>query len=439
MTATPPKILLATFGSLGDLHPFIALAHALARDGFRPVIATTPVYADFLAGEGVEIAPVLPDLAEVEARLGLDVAGIARRMAEDDAFLFSDVIFPFLKGNLDSLLAACEGADVVVAHSLAFAARLAAEIRQIPLINVHLSPLLLYSAIDPPRGRGSPFIGEPRFAASVAWNRALLWSYGQAMGLWATPLRRIRRDLGLPRKWGFELMFAARSARATIGLFTPLLAPPQPDHAPTLTIAGHTFHDRCSPMEREGDRAGVEAFVAAGPPPIVFTLGSLVSRDAAGYFSACAEAATRLGRRAVLLAHDSDVPALAAAAPPGVLATGYLPHSVIFPAAAVVVHHGGIGTSGQALRAGRPQLVTPWLADQFDNAVRLSRLGVAEAIDGADVTPDALARKLAPLLAEPGYAARAGEAGRTIGKENGAATAAHVIARAIDPTSIARQ
>ncbi len=181
-------------------------------------------------------------------------------------------------------------------------------------------------------------------------------------------------------------------------------------------IAGHSFHDRYR-GEGESDLPALEAFLDAGPAPIVFTLGSFFTLDKSEHYRACLDAAGRVGRRAVLLAHESDLAGLREGLPAQAFAAAYVPHSRVFPRACAIVHHGGAGASGQALRAGKPQLVTPLSADQPDNAERLRRLGVARVLSGA-VTAAALARELAPLLGEGAYAARAREVAAQVARED---------------------
>ncbi len=430
MTASRPKILVATFGSLGDLHPFVALAHALAAQGFAPVIATSAAYADYIRGEGLDFAAVRPDADDLTTRLGMDMAEIARRMSTDDAFLFQTLIFPHLRETYDDLLAASEGAVAIVGHSLAFAGRLVAEKRQLPLFTVLLSPLMLYSAYDPPMGSNAPLLTPPKGGLAVAYNKTTLWLLAQAMGLWAKPLRRLRREVGLPRRSGLDLLLGAKSSTATIGLFSPTLAPPQPDHAPGLLIAGHTFHDRF--LDGAALPPELEAFLAQGAPPVVFTLGSFVARAGLETYRACLDVAGRLGRRAVVLAHEEIAPQLRAEAHATAHVAAYAPHSAIFPRACAIVHHGGIGTTGQALRAGRPQIVLPHLGDQYDNGARLQRLGVAQVIKGAQMTRDNLARDLAAILDDADCARHAERLGQQLAQEDGARTAAAHIAKLIE-------
>ena len=209
------------------------------------------------------------------------------------------------------------------------------------------------------------------------------------------------------------------------------------DHWEKLSIAGHTFHDRFLGAETLDPE--IEAFLAAGAPPLVFTLGSFVARQRDTYYRHVAEAAQRLGRRALLLANEDDVAALRATIPGDVHIAAYAPHSQVFPRACAILHHGGAGTTGQALRAGLPQLIMPFLGDQFDNAARLTRLGVARKLDHATVTADVLTRELATLLGDVSLAQKAREVAGHIAAENGAVVAARQIAALINQPQIAER
>ncbi len=353
---------------------------------------------------------------------------IARRMAQDDKFLFETLIFPHLRESYDDLLAASLGAEAVISHSLAFSARLVAETRGLPIATVLLSPLMLYSAYDPPLGSRAPIRRAPAWPVEVTYNRFLLWSLSHAVALWAAPLRRMRRDLGLRPRYGLDLLLGVKSSAATIGLFSPMLAPPQPDHGSRTLIAGFAFHDRSTGAEKLAEE--FEDFLAAGTAPIAFSLGSIVARDQGRFYREGAVAARRLGRRAVLLVHEDDVAELKRdlAGEEDIHVSAYAPHSLVFPRACAVVHHGGVGTTGQALRAGRPQLVAPFFADQFDNAERVARLGVGGICKGAAATAETLGRELARLLDDRRIAARAEAAASEVVREDGALVAARRIA-----------
>ena len=166
----------------------------------------------------------------------------------------------------------------------------------------------------------------------------------------------------------------------------------------------HAGFLRFDQAESFGLPANVDEFLSAGDPPIVFSFGSAM-RQGKPYFAAAAEACRLLGRRGLLLAKGGDQ--IPATLPPGVFHADYAPFSRVFPRAAAVVHHGGIGTCSQALAAGVPQLVMPLAFDQPDNARRLEKLGVGARVWPKKFTPKRVAETLHALLDSPATIMRA--------------------------------
>jgi UDP:flavonoid glycosyltransferase YjiC (YdhE family) len=183
-------------------------------------------------------------------------------------------------------------------------------------------------------------------------------------------------------------------------------------------LTGFPFLDRDGEAGLPPDLA---RFLDDGPPPVVFTLGCSASAVAGQFFRHSAEAARGLGRRAVLVlkAPGNRPPSL----PEGVIAVDYAPFPALFPRAAAVVHHGGVGTTGLGLRAGRPALVVPFAHDQPDNAARLARLGVARILYPRHYTPARAAAELGRLLDDPTYSAKASEVGDRVRREDGVGAA----------------
>ena len=169
-------------------------------------------------------------------------------------------------------------------------------------------------------------------------------------------------------------------------------------------------------------KAELEAYLRAGPPPIVFTLGSSVSMYATGFFMKAIEAARRLRHRALLVTgqdpaqYDGTI-ASAGLEPRTIKVMRYLPYSEAFPHAAVNVHQGGVGTLAQALAAGRPQLVIPVGFDQPDNARRVERLGLSKSIAFQKLTAGAMTEALRELLSSPSYASSAAAVALTVNAE----------------------
>jgi UDP:flavonoid glycosyltransferase YjiC (YdhE family) len=183
-------------------------------------------------------------------------------------------------------------------------------------------------------------------------------------------LNALRGELGLPPVRGIMRDWW-NSPNGVIGLFPDWFAPPQADWPANASLTGFPLWDESDVSELP---AGLEEFLAAGPPPIVFTPGSAMMHGRA-FFAAAIEACRLLGRRGLLITKYADQ--LSAQLPANIAHFSFIPFSKVFPRAAAVVHHGGIGTCGQGLAAGVPQLIMPMSHDQPDNAARLARLGVA--------------------------------------------------------------
>ena len=171
--------------------------------------------------------------------------------------------------------------------------------------------------------------------------------------------------------------------------------------------------------------AALTAFLQAGPAPLVFTLGSAAVHDPGDFYVESLKAARRLGRRAVLLVGPEGD--LSVADGPDAIAVGYAPFSLLFPHAAAVVHQGGVGTTQQALRAGRPQLVVPVLGDQFDNAARVVRLGCGATLGRGRYRAERVATVLERVLADATTAETARRLGLVASQEDGAAAGAERI------------
>jgi UDP:flavonoid glycosyltransferase YjiC (YdhE family) len=211
-------------------------------------------------------------------------------------------------------------------------------------------------------------------------------------------------------------------------MYSPLLGH-APQDAPAHTVV--TGYCRYSPFN-ETLPADLEDWLDGGESPLVFTLGSAAVHAGETFLRESIAAAGALGRRAVLLTGSPGMRArLPDVLPDGVTAVEYAAHGALFPRAAAVVHHGGVGTTQEALRAGCPQLVVPHGFDQPDNAARVSRLGLGDVLRASRYRADDAAAKLRVLLTDEGVALRAQRAAAAIRTERGASLAADVIEQAI--------
>jgi UDP:flavonoid glycosyltransferase YjiC (YdhE family) len=418
------RAVLTTIGSLGDLHPYIAVGMALRRKGHEVVLATSGHYRRKATDAGLGFHAVGPDIEAVQADKELMRRAMDKKLGSE--VVIKELVVPSLRATYEDLAAACRGADALVGHTLTYAARLVSEKTGIPWASSVLQPIGLFSALDPPVF--PPFPGLIRLKFLGPWFHRGVFRVGRRMVRpWMEPWHALRADLGLPKTAENPVFEGQHSKELVLAMFSRSLAAPQPDWPAATVQTGFPFFDRDG---SGGLPPALEAFLDAGPPPIVFTLGSSAVSDPRDFYHAGAEAAGLLGRRAVLLiGRDASPPASLL---PGVAAFDYARFSELFPRAAAIVHQGGVGTTGQAMRSGRPMIVMPYAHDQPDNAARVARLGISRTIPRERFTAERAARELERVLGDPGYAERARAVGAAVASEDGAEKAAAAIVRWVE-------
>jgi UDP:flavonoid glycosyltransferase YjiC (YdhE family) len=420
------KVVLATMGSLGDLHPFIAVGAALRAQGVHAVIACAAEYQSKVEAAGVAFHALRPGFDEMQRDLGMDRGQLTRGAIERHDFLFRRLVLPYLRISYEDMMEATVDADLVLASSLAFGARLAAEKRGIPWMAVVLQPMMFLSSYDPPVIPKAEWLSAVLRRLGPVPTRCAMFVLKRAVNVLFQPLHALRADLKLAptaRDPLFDGQFAEAGA---IGLYSRLLGDPQPDYPQPTSIVGFATFDSEDGLAR-GIDPELDAFLRAGAPPLVFTLGSLVVNSPGRFYHESLGAARALGRRAVLLVGEPALVDFVHFGSKEVFVCAYAPHSLLFPRAAAIVHHGGIGTLAQALRSGRPQLIVPHFADQLDNAARAARLEVARIASPRRYSRASAQRSLARLLGDGRYLARAREVGDSLALEDGAAQASRVV------------
>jgi rhamnosyltransferase subunit B len=293
-----------------------------------------------------------------------------------------------------------------------------------PGLSTVLAPASFLSRNDPPALAPINSLQIARRMGPWVYNALLRFIRGRVRS-WEQQLHDYRRELGLPATDKVMVFEGQFSPHGTLALFDAPLMQPQPDWPPHTRLCGAPLYDGSAADPQV--LAELQSFLAAGEAPIVFALGSSAVWLGGNFWAAAAEAATQLGRRAILITGTSSAPQL----PASIRAFNYLPYSQVFPHASVVVHQAGIGTLAQALRAGRPQLITPVWFDQPDNAARAVQLGVARTLPFRRVTAARLVQHLRPLLAAGTHARAARDLAAQLNATDGAAKAAGYIAEAL--------
>ena len=368
-------VLLATFGSLGDLHPFIAVGQALRARGIEVRLATSPDYQPAVEAAGLEFAPMRPTLSE----LG-DPEEVARRLF--DVFrgperLLREIVMPRLAEQYADLARASIDTDLAVSHTLTFTLPVIAHERGSPWLSAVLAPVGLPSRTDP---MTLPGIDLLRLTQRAPWAQApILALMRSMMRRWESPLRAFRASRGL-RDDGHTVftLEGQHSPYGTLALFDAPLADPQPDWPRNTTVCGAALHD--GPLPDALVLGELQRFLDRGPPPIVFALGSAAVHIARDFWREAIAATVALGRRAILMTGRPISDPL----PESIRAFDYLPYSRVFPQAAAIAHQVGIGTLSMALRAGKPQLLLPVGMDQ---AGQCTSRGSAGRRAGAAVPP----------------------------------------------------
>lgn len=415
---TGKRIILTAFGSYGDIHPYMALAAELRERGHDPVIATSELYREKLGAAGFNFAPVSPHLPPPKQQDQEMIEKVMHPM-KGSGFLLNEMLFPFLRDGYDDLLRVVEGADLLLTHPISFAGPLVAQQTGIPWVSSVLAPVSFMSAYDPPV---PPFWQWLRHV-QLFGPRLVAAFYKQVKKAYKNKdYDQFRAELGLPDR-GSPVFEGQHSPTLILAMFSRLFAQPQPDWPAPARVTGFAFYDGRHELEMP---PALLEFLAAGPPPIVFTLGSSAVWVARDFYRESIAAAKMLGRRAVLLIGDErNQPN--ESLPGEIIAVDYAPFEALLPRAGAMVHHGGVGTTAQGLRAGLPTLIVPFAFDQPDNAAHAARLNTSRTLPRPKYRAARVAKELDILLSDAEYANNARRIGEQLRLENGPAVACDLI------------
>lgn len=367
------RFLVSALGSAGDVHPFITISQALIARGHAVRMIASPHFEQRIERAGVGFVPLG---APGEYERLLQRPELWQPMS--GARFIVDELLARLPEAYEATRAAVGKSDtVLVGSTLSWGMRLVQEVDGLPGATVHLSPTCIQSAIAPPI---LPGIGDLSWMPT--WALRSLQRAGERFVLdrfIGGRLNAFRASVGLPpvqRIWSRWI----HSPDLTIGAWPAWFAPRQGDWPPQAETSGFpVFAEGGLPLD-----PALERFLADGAPPIGITAGSAMAHGGR-FFEKALAACDVLGRRAVLVTSYREQ--LPSPLPGWAHHASYAPFSALLPRLAAFVHHGGIGTSAQALAAGIPQAVAPFAHDQFDNATRLRRLGVSLTLgDGESVT-----------------------------------------------------
>lgn len=402
------KVVIATEGSRGDVHPMLALAQAFEARGHRVVICGPPDAHEDVSGFGFEFRPVgmnvrafLSENAGAVRRGGLEILRASKRYLQQTAVL-----------QFEQLPAALADADFVVGAGIQLAAPSAAELHGLPYRYVVYCPAFLPTPDHPPL-----FVRSQRYPRW--WNRTLWWLF--LNGSWPLLARFVhqqRARMGLPR---------LRDSFAHLVSEWPVVAS-DPELGELAASGRHAAVQAAylHPTHRDEVPAKVRDFIEAGPRPVYLGFGSMADPDPGSTTRLVLEAVERAGCRALLSrgwAGFGGIPL-----PENVLLLDSVPHAKLFPHLQGAVHHGGAGTTATSARAGIPQLVVPHLLDQFYWGEGIHRRGLGPApLPRARLDVAGLAAGLRELCENEWLAERARELGTVLSQRDGASLVAEAL------------
>jgi rhamnosyltransferase subunit B len=392
MSEPAPHYLIASFGSFGDIYPFLSLALALQRMGRAVTFVSPQKYEDTVRRAGVpfvgvrttqdaeQVVQAPPDLLHSASKFGASFRDYARE----------------LQGYVDAALAVLptDAPCVIAAHPfvLPMADLVRARRPGVRVVGVYLSPAALRTCHDPLLMGPVP---SPRWVP-LAVRRAV-WRGIDRLVIDPVPVpatNRLRATYGLPP---IRHLFdhAQHTADLTLTLFPDWFGASQPDFPKPLISGSFPLYTPVSENVLPDD---LQRFLQQGDPPVVVLAGT-DNTHATRLFGAAVQAMQASGRRAVFLtSYAQQVPS---ALPPSIHWSPYAPLQALLPHVSAMVHHGGIGTMAEGLRAAVPQLITPFAWDQFDNAARARALGVARTLHAVWISERGLLRALDALLGTP--------------------------------------
>jgi len=409
-------VTLLTYGTRGDVEPFVALASRLRSAGVSVSLAAPEAFRELIEESGAAFYGLPGDPRALAGSL-VDRAGASvPRMVTTMAGHVKQIALEALRVIED----ACRGADCIV-HSFLMTAsgHQHAVANRVPEISAQLFPV--FSTTDEFPGPTFPDLplGPVYRRLTHVINAQVYWQGSRLLYGW---VRRQRR--GLPRLPGYPFARSTQPPVPILYAFSPAVVPRPRDWPARSIMTGYWFRE---PAAGWHPPAHVARFLEAGAPPVYVGLGSMVGRDWAAVVRECGAALAQAGLRGVL----AIGPEAAFELPPNMIAVGDLPHAWLFPRLAAVVHHGGAGTTGAALRAGRPSLILPLTADQGFWARRVLRLGAAAALLRKRHLVDDLRAGLRRLREDASIERRALEVGQQMAGEDGAGRAVDEILRLV--------
>ena len=417
------NIFIATYGSRGDVQPYVALGKGLQNAGHEVTLATSERFCNFVKAHGLHYGYMNDDLlAILNTDQGRDLVENTNNLFEviKQTFSMMKQVGPMQQALLQESWEAAKQSkpDLIIFHPKAYGGPQFAEKLGIPVIMALLIPMMVPTSEH-------PNLGFPDLKLGSCYNRMTYQVVNKLTGASANKyVKAWRAANGLPPQKRFDIL------HTTVGGVIPVLhgfsqhVVPQPSDWPkTARTTGYWFLNQASdwipPPELEG-------FLEAGPPPVYIGFGSMAGRDPERLASIVIEALQKAGVRGIIVTGWGGLKAIAL--PETVLQIDQAPHAWLFPRMAAIVHHGGAGTTAAGLRAGKPSVVVPFFGDQPFWGQRIHSLGVgSNPIPQKKLTAEKLAAAIKEVISNPNIRQKAEALGAKVRHEDGIGNAVALI------------
>lgn len=417
------RITINSFGSRGDIQPFIALGKGLKQAGHSVRLLTHQIFEGFVRQNDLDFYPIWIDPRQVLVQQSVTEF-------EDNPLLFMRWLRSKYQEGLDDLFRvtdeAAQGADLLINSTLSFAGYHVAEKRGIPALAAYLQPVsptrVFHGSSSPPPPNWLPTKRIYNYVSSKLTNQLFFYLLNPLVN----KCRAEVLDLP-PLKQSFYWRLDTDGITPFIYGYSPSVLPKPSDWGNNIRVTGYWFLDQDQPYQPPD---ALTDFLSSGSAPVYAGFGSMVDHDRREMTDLVVEAVNAVGCRAILLGGWSELGGLEL--PDNILQIDYAPHGWLFPEMAAVVHHGGAGTTAAGLRAGVPTVVVPFFADQFFWGWQVSRIGAGpQSIPRKELSAERLAGAIQAALGDEKIKLRAQVLGERIRAENGVAQAVQDIEQLI--------
>jgi len=411
------KIVILTAGTRGDVQPYLALAKRLQAAGYDVRLGAPSNFESFAATHGIEFTPLradyyqLMDSPEGQALKSGNPIRVMQNMRS--------TVFPMMRKLLDDTWQAAQDADVIIYHPKLFGTPHIAEKLNVPVFAAATVPILSPTGQFPAPGVINRDLG-------ATFNRLTYKALDLATSSFNGMVKDWRRDvLGLPEKSSV----VKGQPIPVLYCYSPHVLPVPADWDASAHVTGYWWLDEAKGWEAPAD---LQAFLKAGDAPVYVGFGSMIAESPEKTTQIVIEALQRSGQRGVIASgwgglRPADVPT-------NIFMLKEAPHEWLFPRMSAVVHHGGAGTTAAGLRAGKPTVICPFIADQPFWGNQIAKLGVGTApIPQKQLSVDNLAEAIRTAATDTGMRQRAISLGERLQAEDGTGNALQVIESILQP------